>query len=254
MDMTPSPYPQVLPSRVDLIATTSARWRTYFEVVENQHADVTASDIGPLAKSVDNGLRISLPVFQISQIGTGEHLLEAARKIGDDDYVEALRLFVKEEQEHARLLALVCNELDIDMLDSHWTNTAFRFARRTFGLRAELLVLLVAEFVSDAFYAALADGVGDPVLSQIFGRIQADEVRHLDFHAATLPEFLDRWPRPVFNAVRFGWSALVVGSALIVAVDHRKALRASGVSSIRYVGAVIKKLRTHKDRIFRARS
>jgi len=254
METISSPYPQVLPSRVDLIATTAARWRTYFEVVENQHADVTATEIGPLARSVENGLRVSLPIFQISQIGTGEHLLESARRVSEDDYLEALRLFVKEEQEHARLLALVCNELDIEMLDSHWTNSAFKFARRTFGLRAELLVILVAEFVSDAFYAALADGVGDPVLSQIFGRIQEDEVRHLDFHAATLPEFLDRWPRPVFNAVRLGWSALVVGSALIVAVDHRKALRASGVSPLRYVGTVIKKLRTHKDRIFRARS
>ena len=69
-----------------------------------------------------------------------------ARKVGDDDYVEALRLFIKEEQEHARLLALVCNELEIEMLQSHWTDGVFQFARRAFGLRAEILILLVAEF------------------------------------------------------------------------------------------------------------
>ena len=141
-------------------ATTNAWWRADFERHENQHADVFASSVGALAPVVEAGLRSSLPTFQIGETGTGSHLLKMARKVGDDDYVEALRFFIKEEQEHARLLALVCNALNIDMLDSHWTDGIFQFARRAFGLRAEILVLLVAEFVSDRFYAVLADGVG----------------------------------------------------------------------------------------------
>lgn len=234
-------------------ATPSAQWRADFEVHENQHANVTVSGMWVLAPVVDAGLRASLPTFQIGETGTGSHLLKMARKVGDDDYVEALRLFIKEEQEHARLLALVCNELDIKMLDSHWTDGIFQFARRAFGLRAEILILLVAEFVSNRFYEVLAEGVGDPVLSRIFARIQADEVRHLEFHAATLPGHLDKWPTTIWHIARAMWLAIIVASTAVVAIDHRVALRACGSSPLRFFRDVAQTLRAQHSRFFTPR-
>jgi len=241
------------PLRSDLHATSNARWRTCFEVLEDQHAGVSAKDIGPLAPVVEAGLRASLPTFQIGETGTGTHLLAAAAKVGDADYVEALRLFVKEEQEHARLLALVCNQLQIEMLESHWTDGVFQFVRRAFGLRGEVLTLLVAEFVSDRFYELLADGVGDPVLSSIFRSIHEDEGRHLDFHAATLPEHLDRWPAAWWSFARAIWLTLIVGSTAVVAVDHRLAIRACGSSPLRFVRDVVGSLREQHNRFFTPR-
>ena len=241
----------VHPYRITLTGTEAARWRTCFEVLEDQHADVTAEGIGPLAPIVEAGLRSSLPTFQLGETGTGSHLLKMAAKVGDEDYVEALRLFIKEEQEHARLLALVCNALDIQMLDSHWTDGVFQTVRRLFGLRAEVLVLLVAEFVSLRFYEVLAQGVGDPTLARIFARIQGDEHRHLEFHAATLPEHLDRWPSPIRSFAHVVWFTLVVGSAAVVATDHRKALRACGTSPLRFFRDVTAVLRAQHRRFFR---
>ena len=238
------------PLRNDLHATTNARWRTCFEVLENRHAHVTTEDVGPLAPVVSAGLRASLPTFQIGETGTGSHLLTAAAKVGDDDYVEALRLFVKEEQEHARLLALVCNELDIEMLDDHWTDGVFQFVRRAFGLRGEVLTLLVAEFVSNRFYELLGEGVGDPVLSAIFEGIHQDELRHLDFHAATLPEHLNRWPTAIWKLARAIWLTLIVGATAVVAVDHRKVIRACGSSPIRFFGDVVGSLGQQHPRFF----
>lgn len=240
------------PLRSDLHATTQARWRTCFEVLENRHAHVTTDDVGPLAPIVSAGLRASLPTFQIGETGTGSHLLAAAAKVGDEDYVEALRLFVKEEQEHARLLALVCNELDIEMLDDHWTDGVFQCVRRAFGLRGEVLTLLVAEFVSNRFYELLAEGVGDPVLSAIFDRIHQDEMRHLDFHAATLPEHLDTWSTPVWKLARAIWLTLIVGSTAVVAVDHRKAIRACGSSPLHFFRDVVSTLRGQHGRFFQS--
>jgi len=238
------------PLRTDLTATSNARWRTCFEVMEDQHAEVTVNDVGPLAPVIERGLRASLPTFQIGETGTGSHLIAAAEKVADADYVEALRLFVKEEQEHARLLALVCNALDIEMLESHWTDGVFQFVRRAFGLRGEVLTLLVAEFVSKRFYGLLADGVGEPTLAAVFRSIHQDEVRHLDFHAATLPEHLDEWPTPIWSLARAIWLTLIVGSTAVVAVDHRRAIRACGSSPIRFVIDVVRTLREQHTRFF----
>ncbi len=236
--------------RITLVGTEAARWRTCFEVLEDQHAELTVDDLGTLAPVVEAGLRSSLPTFQLGETGTGSHLLKMARKVGDDDYVEALRLFIREEQEHARLLALVCNALDIQMLDSHWTDGVFQTARRLFGLRAEILVLLVAEFVSLRFYEVLSEGVGDPTLANLFARIHADEQRHLEFHAATLPEHLDRWPSAIRNLAHAGWFTLVVGSAAVVAYDHRKVLKACGTSPLRFFRDVTTLLRAQHRRFF----
>lgn len=245
---------EIHPLRINLSETSNARWRTCFEVLEDQHAEVSAEGVGPLAPIVERGLRASLPTFQIGETGTGSHLIRAAEKVADDDYVEALRLFVKEEQEHARLLALVCNALDIEMLESHWTDGVFQFVRRAFGLRGEVLTLLVAEFVSQRFYELLAEGVGEPTLAAIFRSIHEDEVRHLDFHAATLPEHLDRWPTPIWSLARAIWLTLIVGSTAVVAVDHRHAIRACGSSPIRFVTDVVRNLREQQSRFFTPRT
>ena len=58
-------------------------------------------------------------------------------------------------------------------------------------------------------------------------RIHADEIQHLEFHAATLPEHLDGWPTSIWHIARIGWLSIVTASAAVVAVDHRRALRAA---------------------------
>ena len=122
--------------------------------------------------------------------------------------------------------------------------------RRLFGLRAEILVLLVAEFVSLRFYEVLSEGVGDPTLANLFARIHADEQRHLEFHAATLPEHLDRWPSAIRSVAHAGWFTLVVGSAAVVAYDHRKVLKACGTSPLRFFRDVTTLLRAQHRRFF----
>src|SRR5436853_6547379 len=49
----------------------------------------------------------SLQRFQVGEQGDGLHLRAAAAATGDADYAYAIALFVAEEQEHARLLALL---------------------------------------------------------------------------------------------------------------------------------------------------
>ncbi|NNC81088.1 MAG: ferritin-like domain-containing protein [Acidimicrobiales bacterium] len=231
--------------------TIEALWRADFEFHEGQHAKVTTSGMWKLAPVVEAGLRTSLPQFQLGEMGTGAHLLTAAEKVGDPDYVQALQLFVREEQEHARLLALVCQDLEIEMLQKHWTDGVFQVTRTIAGLRAEVLMLLVAEIVAVRYYKVLAEGVGDHVLSRIFARIQEDEVRHLEFHEATLPQHIDRWPKPLWLAARTIWLIALVGTSAVVAWDHRKVLRACDSGPTRFFREMLRLIRVQLPKFFR---
>lgn len=191
----------------------------------------------------------SLATFQLGESGDGVHPGEAAERAGaSEPYRHALAAFVCEEQEHARLLAMVLGAIDYPLRDSHWADRAFVVIRRAKSLRTEVLTLLVAELVALTYYRVLAERFA--VFAPIFEAIHADEVRHVDFHAETLPQHLDRWPTPVRAGVRVAWNALVLGAAVVVAVDHRRALRHTSVGPAGFVRSVRGDLRSLDRRLF----
>src|SRR5581483_5846909 len=98
--------------------------------------------------------------------------------------------FIKEEQEHARLMAEILKRLNARLLKHHWSDACFILLRRLFGLNQELLVLLMPEMIAKRFFRALHDGCKDPVLRGVFGQIMHDEEGHLAFHIAFLQNAL----------------------------------------------------------------
>ncbi|NEE41497.1 ferritin-like domain-containing protein, partial [Streptomyces sp. SID7982] len=94
---------------------------------------------------------------------------------GDAEYASAVRMFVAEERNHARLLALLLASGGAPVIASHWSDRAFVTLRRALGLRLELLVLMIAEVVALRYYRALRDGAGDALTREVAGRILADE-------------------------------------------------------------------------------
>jgi hypothetical protein len=184
-------------------------------------------------------------------MGTGRHLVDDASRTVSEDHLHALRLFIIEEQEHARLIALVCSALEIPMLDDHWTERVFRSARLFRGFRLELLVMLIAEIITARVYELIAAGVGDPTLSRLFSKLHADELRHLEFHAATVPAHLRRLPVPVLAAARTAWLAAAAVATIAVAVEHRSLVRACGTSPLRFVRDTIRIIRSQERRFFR---
>lgn len=204
-----------------------ALWRSDFEVHAGQHAEVTTTGMWVLAPVVDEALRTSLPAFQLGEIGTGRHLLDSACGLVSEDHLQALRLFIIESQEHARLLALVCGALDIEMIDEHWSERIFRMTRHRRGARFELLAIIIAQLISAEIYSTIAVGVGDPALSRIFHRLATDELRHLEFHSATLPAHLS-WPRPIARAIRLGWIGAAHLATVAVGWENRSLLSSCG--------------------------
>ncbi len=228
-----------------------ALWRSDFEIHADQHASVTTSGMWVLAPVVDAALRQSLPVFQLGEIGTGRHLLDSACGVVGEDHLQALRLFIIESQEHARLLALVCAALDIDMIDDHWSEQAFRVTRHRRGARFELLAIVIAQLISAEIYSTIAHGVGDPTLSRIFNRLHVDELRQLEFHSATLPPHLS-WAGPIRQLVRRGWVVAATAATIAVAWEHRRLLSACGQTRRGFITDLVATTRAQAVRLFDA--
>jgi hypothetical protein len=228
-------------------AKAERTWARRFASRVGQHRDVTEVELPP----VEPVVAASLAVFQLGESGTGEHLLAAAHRAEtDDDHVTALGHFVAEEQEHARMLQVVLDTWGWPLRTSHWSDRIFVAIRRAHSLRTEVLVLMVAEVVALTYYSALRDGIGVAALRDVFARIHADEVLHVDFHCQTLPPHLRRFPPLVRAVARLLWSVLVTGASVAVAASHRRALRHVGMSPWTFVRRVAADRRHVSRRLF----
>ncbi|MEV4759612.1 ferritin-like domain-containing protein [Micromonospora sp. NPDC049559] len=189
---------------------------------------------GPLPEA----LVASLQRFQTGEDGDGASLIAKSARAGDAHYLAAVRMFVAEEQRHARLLERVLAEAGAPTIAGHWTDTVFVLVRRALGLRLELMTLMLAEVVALRYYRALRDGAPQPLLREVAGRILADEERHVPFHVARLRRGLGRLPWPARAAVTGGWWVLMLGATLVVAAGHAGALRRLGLAPARFAADV----------------
>ncbi|MFI1279314.1 ferritin-like domain-containing protein [Streptomyces sp. NPDC020858] len=211
-----------------MIKTGYEAWVGEFEAERERRAALGDPDWGKGAQLPAEIVR-SIQKFQVGEDGDGSALSGKADLAGDPVYSEAVRLFIAEEQNHARMLKLLLAAGGAGILDGHWSDAVFVRVRRLLGLRVELLVLMIAEVVALGYYRALRDGAADPLTSEVAGRILADEERHVLFHCLRLREGLAGLPRPARRAVTAGWRGLLGGAAALVAADHGPALRTLGV-------------------------
>jgi hypothetical protein len=210
----------------------------------------------PSGSRLDPALVRSLQRFQAGEDGDGASLIaksaaaasaasaasaRAAADVGagDVDYLAAVRLFVAEEQNHARLLRNVLACAGESTIAGHWTDTVFVAVRRALGLRLELMTLMLAEVVALRYYRALRDGTTDALVTDVAGRILADEQRHVPFHVDRLRGGFAGTPAPARLIALGFWWVLMTGATLVVAADHGPALRVLGVRRGRFVGDVL---------------
>lgn len=185
-------------------------------------------------------VRRSVQRFQVGEDGDGAELITKAEAAGDAEYASAVRMFVAEERNHARLLALLLAAGGAEVIASHWSDRVFVALRRALGLRLELLVLMIAEVVALRYYRALRDGSDDALTREVAGRILADEERHVPFHCHRLRRAPRPLPSPLRCAVTAGWRSALAAAAVVVALDHGPALRRLGVGRGRFAREVVR--------------
>jgi hypothetical protein len=208
------------PGRLPVMFTT---WVENFET-EAAHRTRTGDPDWTVGARLHPDVIKSVQRFQVGESGDGANLIA---KAGGGTYGAAVRLFVAEEQNHARMLEHLLRAADQPTISSHWTDAVFVRLRRALGLRLELMVLLIAETVALRYYRALRDGCRDPLTADVADRILRDEERHVPFHKARLGRV---WP-----PARAFWWLLFAGAVVTVAHDHAAGLRQLGVGRWQFV-------------------
>jgi hypothetical protein len=219
------PQPACSHGRMD-----SARWLRHFETNRLNRPEPdwhlpSTEDPRTAAK-----LARSLSHFQLGESGEGTFLLaEACRAYPDDpQYVEALQLFIREEQEHARLLGHLVARFKGEPTSRHWTHGCFSLLRRALGMQFELQILLIAEVIGTAYYRLLRAGARDPVLRQVCDLMLRDEAPHLVFHRQGFTERQAHW-LPIERRLWAAQFQVFFLAAIHAAwLDHGSALTAVG--------------------------
>jgi hypothetical protein len=205
-------------------------WQTYFEHNRDHRLEIGWNNGIVVDSELHQPLIRSLQRFQLGESGEGFHLRRKAKITGDSSYEAAIDLFIKEENEHARLMALVLQKLGAPLLRHHWSDGCFVCLRRLFGLNSEILVLLMPEMIAKRYFRALHDGFSDPTLRAVCSQILHDEQGHVAFHAHFLHEAFRTMPVLFRAAVRALWRLVYRIACLVVLLDHGTILRGTGLS------------------------
>lgn len=220
------------------------QWVQTFEENRRLFCPPNWNDDYQLTKKEYQTIYKSVQQFQSGESSDGRKLLQAAEKqvqnIEDQTYVKAIKLFIKEEQNHAGLLGRFMTKQEIPKLKAHWMDNFFRSLRKTYGIQSYVVVLLTAELIAMIYYQALRKATNSPTLIAICDQILSDEAKHIRFQSITLHKL---WSHRSFfsvftnNLIR---KLLLHTTILAVWKNHRKVLKAGGYSFIRFAKSVLK--------------
>jgi hypothetical protein len=155
----------------------------------------------------------SIQQFQLGENAQGRRLLQRAAPL-DADFVQALRLFIKEEQRHS------------DLLGRFLAMQGARCLRRGLaGLELRMRVLATAEVLAIPSYTALRDATGSPLLRSICSRILAEEAEHLRFQAFTFGRLRSRRAALLHALTRALHRCFLKATTLLVWMEHRLVFR-----------------------------
>jgi hypothetical protein len=230
-------YPNPLP-----LAAPSLNWLQYFYknrehlllIPWNSQYQLTAQEKTVIAYSIQK--------FQLGESSEGAHLMKLARayaeQVGDPHWVEVVKLFIGEEQRHAKDLARFMQQQQIPLTKHHWSDSLFRKLRRLANLKMALAILLTAEIIATVYYKALGNATESPVLQQLCSQILQDEVQHVRFQAETLGKIrhtYSGWQLALVDAFYYWFFRI---TTIAVWLDHYSVLHASGYTFREFYQAV----------------
>lgn len=221
------------------VVRTSAEWVAYFRANANNLLDVPQSAGGgvtpeELAEIVD-----SLRAWQLGETSDGSRLLRAAQKhaakIGDPTFIDAIKLFIAEEQRHGESLGQFLDAAGVPRAKRDLGDSLFRVFRH-FLMQMEVwaTIVIIIETHAMLYYAAIRRATRSPMLRRICQQILRDEVPHIRFQCERLAIIHHRRWR-VFRWLTAGvHRVLFVGITMTIWVAHRRALRAGGLNFGRF--------------------
>jgi hypothetical protein len=217
---------------------SSLGWSVYFRVNRTRlmripwerGAELTAKEAEVLIPSIQD--------FQLGESTDGVNAREMARlyaeRSGDVTYIDAMRLFIAEEQRHGAYLGRFLDLAGAPRLSFSWTDWVFRRLRKRTGLEMMLVTALMAELIAKVYYRALYAASSSVVLRRICAQLLRDERKHVEFHVERLRLIRRRragWRRVLTGA---GQRVLFTGTCLAVWKRHGAAMRLGGFGFRRF--------------------
>lgn len=107
-------------------------------------------------------------------------------RAADGEVEKVIDLWFAEEAEHSRLLGEAVRRLRGTFVKDSFAFRLFNRCRRAFGAQVEMMVLLIVEIVSTAYYRLIRKTCGDEPVRQMCRLILRDEAGHIAFHRERL--------------------------------------------------------------------
>lgn len=211
---------------------SAERWCGYFEGNTTAWLSSPLHGSAALTTSERAAIADSIAMFQLGESGGGTHVRRAAEAYvargGEAAYVQALALFIAEEQRHGAELGRFMDAAGLARWKRCTTDGCFRTLRHTGGLERAIAVLLTAEVIAQVYYRALRSATNSSWLRALCTRILRDEVAHIAFQAERLA-LLRRSRGPCARAWRNALQrVLFAGAVSWVYCTHGRCLRAGG--------------------------
>jgi hypothetical protein len=225
---------------VDLPAVrSSAEWAAYFRANAERLLDVPwDAGVGATPEELEPVVG-SLRAWQLGETSDGRHLLAAAAhyaaREADPEFLDAVRLFIAEEQRHGAELGRFLDLAGVPRKTWDWGDAVFRAFRYAFPrMEVWATVVVMVETHAMLYYAAVRRATGSAVLRQICTQILADEVPHIRFQCERLAILQRDRPRALRAVTAAVHRVLFAGITAAVWVAHRSALRAGGLTLSRF--------------------
>jgi hypothetical protein len=235
---------------------TSAFWKRHFEI-NLTHQRVDWNESPQITQEQKQKILYSLKAWQLGETSDGSHLLAAARKyaarIGDEHYVEAVQLFIREEQKHGGNLGKYIDLLGEQRLKKDWGDTMFRKIRYlNTSMELWTITVIIVESAAQVFYQALHDATECPLLRSICRDILIDEAHHIKFQNERMFILFQR--KGLYNKAfsLLFYAILFFGTIHAIWFAHRKAFKAGGVSKTNFARKMYYKFLSSMQFLFKA--
>lgn len=190
----------------------------------------------------------SLQAWQLGETSEGTHLINASKKyakaINDEEYLDAVKLFIKEEQKHGNNLGKYLDLIGEQRIKKDWGDSLFRKIRY-FNTNMELwtIAVITVESAAQVFYQALKDATNCALLKQICTDILIDEASHITFQKERLYIIFSQ--KNAFSkwVSYHAYSCFFICTNLIIWFAHKKLFKAGKLNFSRYMTKIWFKLK-----------
>ena len=211
---------------------TSKNWIAYFK--NNAEVQRVNWNLSPTITEQEMAVILpSLQAWQLGETSDGKNLIAAstqyANRIGDLDYIEAVKLFIKEEQKHGNNLGTYLDRIGQPRIRKDWGDSLFRRVRY-FNTSMEIwtLAVIVVESTAQIFYQALKDATQCQLLKQICTDILIDEAPHIRFQTERLATIFHNKTAAEKKLCTYAYKSFFYLTSTVVWLAHKKLFKAGG--------------------------